>query len=252
MAKYSQKRWVSAPLTQDKDLREFASSIQDNLSDLWNYAHDHTAIGADVTVADGDRVVVSDSEGVIESSTITTDELDTLSGVTSNIQSQIDAKQPIGSYITALTGDVAATGPGSAASTLATVNSNVGSFTSANITVNAKGLITAAANGAADTGITQLTGDVTAGPGNGSQAATLVIATFVSSHIVTRETPSGLVNSSNTVYTLASTPIAGTEHVHLNGILMASGGTDYTISSATITFVTAPATGDILRVSYIK
>lgn len=36
---------------------------------------------------------------------------------------------------------------GATALTLATVNSNVGSFTSANITVNAKGLITAASNG---------------------------------------------------------------------------------------------------------
>lgn len=43
-----------------------------------------------------------------------------------------------------LTGDVTTSG---AAATLATVNSNVGSFTNANITVNAKGLITAAANG---------------------------------------------------------------------------------------------------------
>ena len=56
-------------------------------------------------------------------------------------------KQASGNYITALTGDVTASGPGSAASTLATVNSNVGSFTNANITVNAKGLITAASNG---------------------------------------------------------------------------------------------------------
>ena len=43
-----------------------------------------------------------------------------------------------------LTGDVTSVGN---ATTLATVNSNVGSFTNANITVNAKGLITAAANG---------------------------------------------------------------------------------------------------------
>lgn len=60
-----------------------------------------------------------------------------------------NGKQPAGSYITALTGDVTASGPGSVAATLATVNSNVGSFTNANITVNAKGLITAAANGTA-------------------------------------------------------------------------------------------------------
>jgi len=51
------------------------------------------------------------------------------------------------SGITDLTGDVTASGPGSAAATLATVNSNIGSFTNANITVNAKGLITAASNG---------------------------------------------------------------------------------------------------------
>ena len=50
--------------------------------------------------------------------------------------------------ITALTGDVlAGPGTGSQAATLATVNANVGSFMAANITVNAKGLITAAANG---------------------------------------------------------------------------------------------------------
>lgn len=56
-------------------------------------------------------------------------------------------KQASGNYITALTGDVTASGPGSAAATLATVNSNVGSFTNASITVNGKGLITAASNG---------------------------------------------------------------------------------------------------------
>lgn len=52
--------------------------------------------------------------------------------------------------ITALTGDVTATGPGSVAATLATVNGNVGSFGSATqspqLTVNGKGLITAVSN----------------------------------------------------------------------------------------------------------
>lgn len=58
-----------------------------------------------------------------------------------------NGKQAAGSYITALTGDVAATGPGSVGATLATVNSNVGSFTHASITVNGKGLVTAASSG---------------------------------------------------------------------------------------------------------
>jgi hypothetical protein len=57
-----------------------------------------------------------------------------------------------GSAITSLTGDVTATGPGAAAATLATVNSNVGSFTNASITVNAKGLVTAASSGSASGG----------------------------------------------------------------------------------------------------
>lgn len=50
--------------------------------------------------------------------------------------------------ITALTGDAAAgPGSGSQALTFATVNADVGSFTNANFTVNAKGLVTAASNG---------------------------------------------------------------------------------------------------------
>lgn len=53
-----------------------------------------------------------------------------------------------------LTGDVTSVGN---ASTLATVNSNVGAFTNANITVNAKGLITAAASGTPG-GVTSVTG----------------------------------------------------------------------------------------------
>jgi hypothetical protein len=61
-------------------------------------------------------------------------------------------KQAAGNYITALTGDATASGPGSAALTLATVNSNVGSFGSStsipSFTVNAKGLITAASGNA--------------------------------------------------------------------------------------------------------
>lgn len=65
--------------------------------------------------------------------------------------STFNGKQAAGNYITALTGDATASGPGSAALTLATVNGNVGSFAIATITANAKGLITAA-SAAATTG----------------------------------------------------------------------------------------------------
>jgi len=64
--------------------------------------------------------------------------------------------QPTGNYMTALTGDVAASGPGSAAATLATVNANVGSFGSVSavpvITVDGKGRITAVSTAAISTG----------------------------------------------------------------------------------------------------
>ena len=72
-------------------------------------------------------------------------------------------------------------------------------------------------------------------------------------NVVTREVPSGLVNGSNTTYTLANTPVVGTEQVYLNGILLDVGaGNDYTISGATITMLVTPQTNDKLRVTYLK
>lgn len=72
---------------------------------------------------------------------------DTILSAIDKLDGNIAGKQATGNYITALTGDLTASGPGSVAATLATVNGNVGSFTNANVTVNAKGLITAVSNG---------------------------------------------------------------------------------------------------------
>lgn len=67
-----------------------------------------------------------------------------------------------------------------------------------------------------------------------------------------RETPSGAVNGSNTSFVLSNTPFTGSEEVFLNGLLQDAGaGNDYTISGDTITMLSAPLTGDKLRVNYI-
>jgi hypothetical protein len=52
-----------------------------------------------------------------------------------------------GTAITALTGDVTATGPGAATAALSTTSVTPGSYTCANVTVNSKGRLTAAASG---------------------------------------------------------------------------------------------------------
>lgn len=70
-----------------------------------------------------------------------------------------------GNAITALTGDGTATGPGSVVFTLATVNSNVGTFGSATscvvVTANAKGLITAISGVTCTPAFSSLTGQAT-------------------------------------------------------------------------------------------
>lgn len=141
------------------------------------------------------RVLTTDTNGLPVASTVTTTTLGFLDA-TSSIQTQLNSKQASGNYITALTGDGTAAGPGSAALTFATVNANVGSFGSAsaspNFTVNAKGLITAAGSSSIQIAesqvtnlvsdlagkqpignyITALTGDIAAS-GPGSSAATI-------------------------------------------------------------------------------
>jgi len=67
------------------------------------------------------------------------------------------------------------------------------------------------------------------------------------------ENPSESADGSRTAFTLTATPLTGSEMVFRNGILMERGaGNDYTISGTTITFASAPESGDKIRVSYLK
>ena len=94
-------------------------------------------------------ITVNTSQNISTLSNLTTNGLIKTTGGTGALSiatAGIDY-QSAGNYITALTGDATANGPGSAAITLATVNSNTGAFGSStaipSITTNGKGLITA-------------------------------------------------------------------------------------------------------------
>lgn len=60
------------------------------------------------------------------------------------------------------------------------------------------------------------------------------------------------VDGAETDFTLASTPITNSVQVYLNGLLQQEGsGKDYTLSGTTVSFATAPESGDILLIHYI-
>lgn len=76
---------------------------------------------------------------------------------------------------------------------------------------------------------------------------------LVSSNFVYAEVPSGTINGSNTSFTLANAPTAGTVRLYLNGLRQRAGaGNDYTISGATITMLAAPLTGEYMEADYRK
>jgi hypothetical protein len=124
-------------------------------------------------------------------------------------------KQPAGSYITALTGDGSAAGPGSSAFTLATVNSNVGSFGSStaipSFTVNAKGLITAASTSAVI-----------------APAGTLTGTTLASNVVTSSLTSVGTITSGVWNGTAITVPNGGTGDASFTAYSVICGGTTST------------------------
>jgi hypothetical protein len=88
--------------------------------------------------------------------------------------------------------------------------------------------------------------------GGGGGGGTVIIGNGEAGGFVDNETPTGLINGSNLVFTLASAPSPSTSlDVFRNGVRLAPT-IDYTLSTNTITFVSGaqPQTGDVLRANY--
>lgn len=141
--------------------------------------------------------------------------------------------------------------------TLATVNSNVGAFTNANITVNGKGLITAASSGT--TGHTiQDEGVALTTRANLNFVGAGVTATDDSANNATKVTiplapinvynETATANGVNTIYYLANYAAPGTIRVYINGIRQPAS--DDVAATDVVQFTTAPDLGALLMFDY--
>ena len=67
------------------------------------------------------------------------------------------------------------------------------------------------------------------------------------------ENESANCNGVTVAFTLSNTPVTNSVQIFLNGLLQEAGsGKDYTVSGTTVTFATAPETGDILICHYVS
>lgn len=100
--------------------------------------NDASGVLSDAAAITAARALISDANGIPTHSAVTSTELGYVSGVTSAIQTQINGKQATGNYITDLIGDVTATGPGSAAATIANLAVTNAKIANATISLTAK------------------------------------------------------------------------------------------------------------------
>lgn len=158
------------------------------------------------------RALVSNASGIPVASSVTTTELNFVSGVTSSIQTQLDSKASgtltnthifVGNASNVAT-DVALSGDATLANTgaltLNTVNGNVGSFGSStsipSFTVNAKGLITAAS------------GNVVIAPA-GTLTGTTLASNVVTSSLTSLGTQSAALNMGSHLINNVTDPVSG-------------------------------------------
>jgi hypothetical protein len=143
----------------DTNVAAGAAIARSKLASGTNYrivANNSSGVMSENAAITASRAVASDANGQLVASATTATELGYVSGVTSAIQTQLDAKQATGNYITALTGDVTASGPGSVASTIG--NNKVTNAMLATVsTATFKGRTTAGSGNVEDLTATQAT-----------------------------------------------------------------------------------------------
>lgn len=89
----------------------------------------------------------------------------------------------------------------------------------------------------------------TSSPSAGVSVTTLSNGTITSANFVFNEPVGGTANGTNTVFTLATTPLTGQVSLTVNGSVQSPS--TYTLSGSTITFGTAPPSGAVLLATYL-
>lgn len=239
-------------------------------------------------LAIGDRVAVknapaSSGTGTADSGNAGTDlpanGIYTLTNVTTNLTMSRDSTsstplstgvQPAGKFVFAEAG-TANKGAGyividpvspDSAFTYGTTNMQWGKFNTAGSgtvttvsVVSTNGFAGTVANASTTPAITVTTSITGVLKGNGTaiSAATAGTDFMAPSDFVYNEAVGGTVNSSNTTFTIANTPLSNSVMLFNNGTLQQLGsGDDFTISGTTITMLYAPVTGDKLIAWYSK
>lgn len=166
------------------------------------------------------RALVSNASGIpIAATNTTAAEIEFVNGVTSGIQGQLNGKQATGNYITALTSEVTASGPGSAAATLSN----------------------AAVIGKVLTGYASTTGAITAGDSilvgieklDGNKQATGNYITALTSDVTASGPGSAAATIANNAVTNAKAAQMGANTIKGNNTAGTANAADLTLAQAT-------------------